>query len=75
MGLTVINSRYDALIYGRALTNRTPGTHTLHLMEDADHNFTGRQDDVVDAIMQWWDVRQRGDLKTGIWVTGIKGKL
>ena len=75
MGLTVINSRYDALIYGRALANRTPGTHTLHLMEDADHNFTGRQDDVVDAIMQWWDVRQRGDLKTGIWVTGIKGKL
>lgn len=44
-------------------------------MEGADHNFTGRQDDVVDAITQWWDVRQRGDLKTGIWVAGIKGKL
>lgn len=66
---------YDALIYGRALSNRTSGTHTLHLMEEADHNFTGRQDDVVDAILQWWDVRQRGDLKTGIWVAGIKGKL
>ncbi|KAF8158490.1 ectomycorrhiza-regulated esterase [Crassisporium funariophilum] len=66
---------YDALIYARALSDRTPGTHTLHLMEDADHNFTGRQDDVVEAILQWWDVREREQLKTGIWATAVKGKL
>ncbi|KAF8192177.1 ectomycorrhiza-regulated esterase [Pholiota molesta] len=67
---------FDALIYARALGNRSPGTHTLHLMEDADHNFTGRQDDVVDAILQWWEQRERGEIsKTGIWVGDIKGKL
>ncbi|TFK39083.1 ectomycorrhiza-regulated esterase [Crucibulum laeve] len=66
---------YDALIYARALSERTPGTHTLHLMEDADHNFTGRQDEVVDAILQWWEARRQGEIKTGIWQTGIRGKL
>ncbi|KAH9480227.1 hypothetical protein JR316_0006825 [Psilocybe cubensis] len=66
---------YDAMIYASALSDRSPGTHTLHLMEDADHNFTGRQDDVVDAILQWWDARTRKEIKTGIWVGGIKGKL
>jgi len=65
---------YDALIYARALSNRSPGIHTLHLMENADHNFTGRRDDVVDAILQWWDVRHRGEAKTEIWVEEIKGK-
>jgi len=44
-------------------------------MEDADHNFTGRQDDVVDVILDWWDVRQRGDLKTGIWLGRMNSKL
>lgn len=63
---------YDALIYARALGNRSPGTHSLHLMEGADHNFTKRQDDVVDVILQWWDARQRGELRTGIWLTGIQ---
>jgi len=67
--------RYDGLIYTRALSNRSPGMHTLHLMEDADHNFTGRQDDVVDVILDWWDVRQRGDLKTGIWLGRMNSKL
>lgn len=32
--------RYDAVIYSRALGARTPGTHSLHLIEEADHNFT-----------------------------------
>ena len=35
------SSRYDAVIYARALANRSPGTHNLHLVEEADHNFTG----------------------------------
>jgi hypothetical protein len=34
------HSRYDALIYARALADRSPGTHNLHLVEGADHNFT-----------------------------------
>jgi len=66
---------YDALIYASALSNRSPGTHTLHFMEDADHNFTGRRDEVVDAILHWWDARHRGETKTGIWVNEIRGKL
>lgn len=83
-----VDPRYDALIYASALGTRSPGTHTLHLMEDADHNFTGKQDDVVSIILQWWDLRQRAKaegsdgkasmiLKSGVWVPGMgaKGKL
>ncbi|KAF5380752.1 hypothetical protein D9757_007164 [Collybiopsis confluens] len=68
---------YDAIIYARALSERSPGTHSLHLMEDADHNFTGRQDEVVDAILDWWSSQQQRSLKSGIWMPGIKflGKL
>jgi hypothetical protein len=44
-------------------------------MEGADHNFTGRRDDVVDAILQWWEARRFGEIQTGIWVAEIKGKL
>ncbi|EPQ54786.1 ectomycorrhiza-regulated esterase [Gloeophyllum trabeum ATCC 11539] len=66
---------YDATIYARALGTRTPGTHNLYLMEDADHNFTGRQDDIVDTILEWWQLCERGDLKTGVWRTGVRGKL
>jgi len=66
---------YDALIYARALGSRSPGTHTLHLMENADHNFTGRRDDVAEAILQWWNMRLLGETRTGIWVDEIRGKL
>jgi len=66
---------YDALIYACALSSRSPGTHTLHLMEGADHNFTGRRDEVVDAILHWWDVRHLGKARTRIWVDEIRGKL
>lgn len=77
-----VDDRYDALIYASALAERSPGTHTLHFMEDADHNFTGRQDDVVAVILQWWDARTHQKLKTGIMLPGsgglegdVKGKL
>ncbi|KAG5637882.1 hypothetical protein H0H81_002845 [Sphagnurus paluster] len=59
---------YDALIYTRALSNRTPGTHVLNFMEDTDHIFTGRKDKVVETILVWWATKERGDLKTGVWV-------
>jgi len=32
--------RYDAVIYSRVFGSRAPGTHSLHLIEEADHNFT-----------------------------------
>lgn len=35
-----IINRYDATIYARALGARIPGTHNLHFVEYADHNFT-----------------------------------
>ncbi|TEB22765.1 ectomycorrhiza-regulated esterase [Coprinellus micaceus] len=57
---------YDALIYAQALGNRSPGTHTLHFIERGDHNFTGIPDEVVDAILRWWNSRNNGELKTGI---------
>ncbi|KAA1476889.1 ectomycorrhiza-regulated esterase [Dentipellis sp. KUC8613] len=66
---------YDAVIYARALGNRSPGTHNLHYIEDADHNFVGRQDEVVDTILAWWDAREHQRLRTGIWETGVRGKL
>ncbi|KAG1869037.1 ectomycorrhiza-regulated esterase [Suillus subalutaceus] len=66
---------YDAIIYSRALGARTPGTHNLHLIEEADHNFTNRQDEVVDCILEWWDALNQGRLKTGILMTGVRGKL
>ncbi|KAJ7904807.1 ectomycorrhiza-regulated esterase [Mycena leptocephala] len=67
---------YDSIIYARALGSRSPGTHTLHMVEDADHNFTGRQDQVVDYIIEWWDLYERGELKSsGLWMTGVRGKL
>jgi hypothetical protein len=67
--------RYDALIYADALSHRTPGTHTLRLMENADHNYTGHPGEVVDSILQWWSMRKEGRLRTGIWVPEIKNKL
>jgi len=66
---------YDGLIYARALGNRTPGTHNIHFIEDADHNFTGRQDEVVDTILEWWGKSCRDEFRTGVWMTGIQGKL
>jgi hypothetical protein len=46
------------------------------MVEDADHNFTGRQDQVVDYIIEWWDLYERGELKSsGLWMTGVRGKL
>lgn len=71
----MFRNSYDALIYARALGSRTPGTHNLHLIEGADHNFTGRADEVVDVVLGWWKLLEEGKLYTGIWNTGVKGKL
>ncbi|KAG8959262.1 hypothetical protein FRC03_008217 [Tulasnella sp. 419] len=32
---------YDATCFARALSGRAPGTHSLHYIEDCDHNFIG----------------------------------
>jgi len=67
---------YDAVIYARALGARSPGTHTLHLVDDADHNFTGRQDEIVGYILAWWDLQARGEIKSsGVWDTGVRTRL
>ncbi|KIJ62674.1 hypothetical protein HYDPIDRAFT_114347 [Hydnomerulius pinastri MD-312] len=66
---------YDAIIYARAFGATAPGTHSLNLIEDADHNFTGRQDEVVDCILEWWEAKCSGTLVTGVFKTGIRGKL
>ncbi|KAF8644399.1 hypothetical protein AX16_008460 [Volvariella volvacea WC 439] len=66
---------YDALIYANILSSRSPGTHTLRMMEGADHNFTGRQDEVVDTILTWWDATQKGQTKNTMWIPELQGKL
>jgi len=66
---------YDAVIYARAFGARAPGTHSLHLIEDTGHNFTGRRDEVVDCILEWWEARCLGSLITGVFRTGLQSKL
>ncbi|TFY75802.1 hypothetical protein EWM64_g8210 [Hericium alpestre] len=67
---------YDAFIYAQILGARAPGTHNLYFIEDADHNFQGHRGEVVDAILQWWELHTQRRLKTGVWQTEpAKGKL
>jgi len=66
---------YDAFIYARALSTRQPGTHTLHMMESANHNFTGKYIDVNDTILEWPSQVRGGTVTGGIFRTGVKGKL
>ncbi|GJE97189.1 alpha/beta hydrolase [Phanerochaete sordida] len=63
---------YDAYIYARALGARSPGTHNLCLVEEADHNFTGLQDDVVATVLEWLRMLDNDMLKTGVWKTGVR---
>lgn len=58
----------DALIYAKALSTRMPGTHSLHMIEGADHNFIGHHEEVVGSVLQWWEHRQQQRLKSGIWL-------
>ncbi|GBE84908.1 ectomycorrhiza-regulated esterase [Sparassis latifolia] len=64
---------YDAIIYAQAYGGRTPGTHTLHLVERADHNFTGLSEEVVSIILQWWQKVEHREVKTGLWDIGCRG--
>ncbi|RPD62398.1 ectomycorrhiza-regulated esterase [Lentinus tigrinus ALCF2SS1-7] len=66
---------YDAFIYARIYGARAPGTHTLRFVEDADHNFTGMPEEVVETVLEWMLQQERGELVTGVWHTGVKGKL
>lgn len=66
--LTILD-RYDALIYTRALSGRSPGIASLHLVEGADHNFTGRQDEVVAVVTEWLECRNQGRLTPGVWMS------
>lgn len=36
---------YDAVLYAIALSNRPDASHTLHMIEEADHNFIGVRDE------------------------------
>ncbi|KAI0086548.1 ectomycorrhiza-regulated esterase [Irpex rosettiformis] len=63
---------YDGIIYSRAFAARSPGTHQLYLIEEADHNFTRMQDHVTDTILEWFALMESGTLTTGIWHTGIR---
>ena len=85
---------YDAFIYARIYGARSPGTHTLRYVEEADHNFTGVRisvkqcvlksvftpypqmpEEVVEPVLEWLSQQERGELKTGVWHTGVKGTI
>ncbi|KAG7450079.1 ectomycorrhiza-regulated esterase, partial [Guyanagaster necrorhizus] len=68
---------YDAVLYVKTLSKRYPGMHSLHLMENTDHNCTGRYDEVVRTIFDWWDSQLKGKLQSGVWkgTEDVKGKL
>ncbi|EJF63394.1 ectomycorrhiza-regulated esterase [Dichomitus squalens] len=66
---------YDAFIFGRIYGARSPGTHTLRYVEEADHNFTGMPDEVNDTILEWMAQQERNELTTGLWHTGLRNKL
>jgi hypothetical protein len=38
-------------------------------------SLTQRHEETVDAILDWWKMQQLGQLKAGIWQTGVQGKL
>jgi hypothetical protein len=53
------------MIYARALGSRHPGTHNLHIIEEADHNFTGVRDIVLEYLAEfyysfWFAATRRG---------------
>lgn len=60
--------RTDALIYAKALSARTPGTHSLHMIESADHNFIGHHEEIIGSVVDWWELKQRQGLQSGIWL-------
>ncbi|KAK0489737.1 hypothetical protein EDD18DRAFT_1311212 [Armillaria luteobubalina] len=68
---------YDAVLYVKTLSNRHPGTHTLHLMENSNHNYNGRHDEVIWTNLDWWDAKLKGKLQLGVWrrTDDVKGKL
>lgn len=66
---------YDGVMYHRALSPRSPGTHTLHMVEGANHNFIGKHDEVNETIVEWFDKATEGTLQGGIWKTGVQTKL
>ena len=60
----------DGKTYHSILSSRPgPGTSTLYIMKDGDHNFIGRFDEVVSTIMAWLDEVDPRPSKPG------KGKL
>ncbi|GJJ15745.1 hypothetical protein Clacol_010023 [Clathrus columnatus] len=67
---------YDGILHHRALSTRNPGTHTLHMVEGANHNFIGKYDEVNETILEWFNQAKEGKLPgSGIWKTGVKTKL
>ncbi|KAK9894416.1 alpha/beta-hydrolase [Cystobasidium minutum MCA 4210] len=56
----------DGKTYHQILSRRPgPGTNDMRIVKDADHNFIGKYDEIVDIIMRWLDGKD----------IGIKGKL
>jgi len=66
---------YDSVIWADALSRRNPGTHTLHLIEGADHNLVGHHPEVIQVILDWWESHNRQKLKNGLWKNSVQPRL
>ncbi|KAK0193108.1 hypothetical protein F5146DRAFT_1120774 [Armillaria mellea] len=59
---------YNAALYAKALSKRSPGTHSLHFMEHADHTYMGQHAEVVQTILDWWESHSKDRFGLGIWM-------
>ncbi|CAL1713224.1 unnamed protein product [Somion occarium] len=75
-GLADLNApAYEAVLFARTVEARTPGTHNLCFVENADHNFVGCTEVIIGVILEWLAVGDRKELKTGLWHIGLMTKL
>ncbi|KAG7441863.1 uncharacterized protein BT62DRAFT_467066 [Guyanagaster necrorhizus] len=69
---------YNAVLYRKILSRRSPRTYSLHFMEHADHVYTGLRAELVRTIVGWWDCPLKDRHLMSIWVGpegDVKAKL
>ncbi|KAG8820669.1 hypothetical protein FRC18_011640 [Serendipita sp. 400] len=65
MTTTTAVRRYDAVLHAQAFDDRVggEGKHTLHFIEEADHNFKGHQEEVNATIVEWLERLEQQEKK------------
>ncbi|EJD50377.1 alpha/beta-hydrolase [Auricularia subglabra TFB-10046 SS5] len=60
-------SPVDAELYDDDLRHRSPGKHTLYLVEGANHTYDNDREEVIRAVIGWWAVREQGLISNTRW--------